>query len=324
MEKTSALIMILFLVFILNANAQVGIGISLPNGSAMLDVTSSAKGFLPPRMTAAQRDAIVNPAAGLLIWCSDVGASGEIEVFNGTSWTNMIGGAVALIPVLPTITTTAASSITATTASSGGTISSDGNAPITARGVCWSTSQNPTISDSHTADGATSATFVSSITGLIPGTTYYVRAYSSNKMGIAYGNQISIVTLYFDNSSGLINYYPFNSNANDFTGNGNNGTIYGAQLANDRHGNTNSAYYFDGSNNNYIATSILQTNPQIFSINIWFKVAPVFQGNYFVSFTDAPTGLSFNWDRCFGLTADGRAFAYVFSGAQQWLYSTST
>ena len=172
-------------------SGTIAAGTTTPDPSAKIDVTSTTQGFLPPRMTAAQRDAIVNPAAGLMIWCSDVGASGEIEVFNGTSWTNMIGGAVALIPVLPTITTTAASSITATTASSGGTISSDGNAPITARGVCWSTSQNPTISDSHTSDGSGNGTYTSSVSGLTSGTTYYIRSYATNKAGIAYGNQVS-------------------------------------------------------------------------------------------------------------------------------------
>ena len=62
----------------------------------MLDVKSTAKGFLPPRMTFVQRDAIISPAAGLIVWCSNCGASGELEVFNGTSWTNMTGGAGAV------------------------------------------------------------------------------------------------------------------------------------------------------------------------------------------------------------------------------------
>jgi uncharacterized protein (TIGR02145 family) len=78
--------------------AQIGIGIANPAASAQLDVTSTNKGLLPPRMTQAQRDAIASPAAGLMIWCSNCGASGEIQVYNGTTWTNMIGG-VASAPV---------------------------------------------------------------------------------------------------------------------------------------------------------------------------------------------------------------------------------
>lgn len=77
--------------------AQVGIGISTPNTSAQLDVTSTSKGFLPPRMTYSQRSAIVSPVAGLMVWCSNCGSNGvyngEMQVYNGSSWTNMIGGA---------------------------------------------------------------------------------------------------------------------------------------------------------------------------------------------------------------------------------------
>lgn len=100
------------------------------------------------------------------------------------------------IPVitLPTISTSAMSSITATTAFSGGNISSDGGESVTARGVCWSTSINPTIADSKTTDGNGIGTFTSSITGLIPNTSYYVRAYATNIVGTAYGNEISFTT----------------------------------------------------------------------------------------------------------------------------------
>jgi hypothetical protein len=58
---------------------------SSPNSSAMLDVSSTSKGFLPPRMTQAQRAAIASPAAGLMIWCADCGLHGEAQVYNGTT-----------------------------------------------------------------------------------------------------------------------------------------------------------------------------------------------------------------------------------------------
>jgi hypothetical protein len=58
----------------------------------VLEVNSTNQGFLPPRVYAAQRDAIVSPVAGLTIWCSNCGVSGEMQVFNGGAWTNMIGG----------------------------------------------------------------------------------------------------------------------------------------------------------------------------------------------------------------------------------------
>jgi hypothetical protein len=64
----------------------VGIGTNSPNPSSILDLSSSNKGLLPPRMTFAQRNSIATPAPGLLVWCTDCGASGELCVFNGVSW----------------------------------------------------------------------------------------------------------------------------------------------------------------------------------------------------------------------------------------------
>ena len=94
----------------------------------------------------------------------------------------------------PTVTTTAISSITTNSASSGGDITSDGGASITARGVCWSTSENPTIANSHTSDGTGSGSFTSSITGLSPGTMYHVRAYATNSAGTGYGDDFSLTS----------------------------------------------------------------------------------------------------------------------------------
>lgn len=94
-----------------------------------------------------------------------------------------------------TLTTTAVTNITSSTAVSGGNITSDGGAAVTARGVCWSTSANPTISDNKTTDGSGKGVFTSNITGLQPATTYHVRAYATNSVGTAYGNDISFTTL---------------------------------------------------------------------------------------------------------------------------------
>jgi uncharacterized protein (TIGR02145 family) len=94
------------------------------------------------------------------------------------------------VPVIATLTTTAASAITATTATSGGNITSDGGSTITARGVCWNTSVSPTIANSKTIDGTGTGIFASSITGLTAGTIYYIRAYATNSAGTAYGNEI--------------------------------------------------------------------------------------------------------------------------------------
>lgn len=94
----------------------------------------------------------------------------------------------------PTLNTTTIGSITQTTATSGGNITDAGGLTITARGVCWSTSANPTISNSHTTNGTGTGAFSSSLTGLTSGTTYYVRAYATNSVGTAYGSQTSFKT----------------------------------------------------------------------------------------------------------------------------------
>jgi uncharacterized protein (TIGR02145 family) len=78
--------------------AQVGVGTTTPNGSAALDITSTTSGLLPPRMTEAQRDLIGTPAAGLMVYCTDCGANGEPQFYNGTSWVNMVGGGAAAGP----------------------------------------------------------------------------------------------------------------------------------------------------------------------------------------------------------------------------------
>mgnify|MGYP001009074486 FL=1 len=72
--------------------AQIGINNENPDASAALDITSTTGGLLPPRMSETNRDEIPSAVAGLLIWCSDCGISGQLQVFNGTEWTNLTGG----------------------------------------------------------------------------------------------------------------------------------------------------------------------------------------------------------------------------------------
>ena len=174
----------------LASHAQVGIGTSSPN--AALDVTSTTNGFLPPRMTYAQRQAISSPATGLMIYCTDCG-TGEPQYYNGSAWLNMIGGTATTQP--PTVaSTTAASNITSTSATSGGNITNDFGNTIIAMGVCWSIIPNPTTADSKTIQSGTTGSFTSNITGLTSGTLYYVRAYATSAGGTSYGDQVSFTT----------------------------------------------------------------------------------------------------------------------------------
>ena len=95
---------------------------------------------------------------------------------------------------MPIVTTNNVTNITQTTATCGGNVSDDGGATVTARGVCWSTNQNPTIGNSHTTDGSGMGSYTSGITGLTQGTTYYVRAYATNSAGTSYGEQRTFIT----------------------------------------------------------------------------------------------------------------------------------
>ncbi len=96
---------------------------------------------------------------------------------------------------LPTVTTTSLSSVTMTSASGGGNVVADGGATVTARGVCWSTTVNPTIAlSTKTTDGSGTGIFTSAITGLTAATTYHVRAYATNSVGTSYGGDSSFTT----------------------------------------------------------------------------------------------------------------------------------
>ena len=95
---------------------------------------------------------------------------------------------------LPTLTTTSVSNISYTTATTGGNVTSDGEATVTARGVCYSTTSNPTISNSKVTSGSGTGSFTCNLTGLKDGTKYYVRAYATNSKGTAYGEEKTFTT----------------------------------------------------------------------------------------------------------------------------------
>jgi hypothetical protein len=98
-------------------------------------------------------------------------------------------------PVLvPTVSTTAVSLILTTTATSGGNVTNDGSGTVVSRGICYSTSHNPTLLSDFVESGSGTGNFIATINGLNPGTTYYVKAFASNSAGTAYGNEVSFST----------------------------------------------------------------------------------------------------------------------------------
>jgi hypothetical protein len=146
-------------------------------------------------------DSKTNRGTGKGIFTDSIsGLSPNIVYYVRAYATNNIGTAYSsqvsftTITSAPILTTQTYSAVTATTAISGGTITSDGGITITAVGVCWATTQNPTIANSKTRDDISTG-FFSYLTELMSNTTYYVRAYATNSLGTSYGAQISFTTL---------------------------------------------------------------------------------------------------------------------------------
>jgi uncharacterized protein (TIGR02145 family) len=96
--------------------------------------------------------------------------------------------------MIPTVTTSSATGITPSSATLGGDVTSDGGSAVTSRGVAYGLSTNPTTSGTITTDGSGVGSFVSTLAGLISGTQYYVRAYATNSVGMAYGNEVTFTT----------------------------------------------------------------------------------------------------------------------------------
>jgi uncharacterized protein (TIGR02145 family) len=170
------------------------------------DNSTNETGFKIERRTGSANYSVVGTVNQDILSFSDTGLTPNTTykyrvyaynaVGNSLTYTNEVTLTTPTQGGLSNLTTTAASSITQTTATTGGIVSSDGGATITTRGVVWSTSANPTISlTTKTTDGTGIGAFTSNITGLSANTTYYVRAYGTNNIGTAYGNEVSFTTV---------------------------------------------------------------------------------------------------------------------------------
>lgn len=111
----------------------------------------------------------------------------------GTAYGNEISF-TTVASALATVTTAEVTNLTSVAGVSGGNVTNDGGAPVTARGLVWGTTSNPTVEGNHTSDGAGAGAFTSNMTDLSDGTVYYVRSYATNKVGTSYGNEIRIIT----------------------------------------------------------------------------------------------------------------------------------
>ena len=118
----------------------------------------------------------------------------------GISLGNMLTFKTPTLASWPSVTTSNVLSINKTTALGGGNVTRPGGRVLTAVGVCWNTSPNPTTANSFISSSVGLGPFTSNITGLTAGTTYYVCAYATNANGTAYGNEVVFVTEPIDNT----------------------------------------------------------------------------------------------------------------------------
>ena len=117
---------------------------------------------------------------------------------------------------LPTVTTSTATLINQFTCISGGNVLNNGGDSVIERGICYNTLPTPTISNNKTISGSGNGVFVSMLTNLAPNSSYYIRAYAKNSVGIAYGNETQIQTQPIDSAKfifigGRNQFYCFNA-----------------------------------------------------------------------------------------------------------------
>ena len=132
-------------------------------------------------------------------YASDLNGDGNSDLLdNPTLEGNILNFIFSLQPawtgLLPVVSTAAVSTIIGNSAICGGEVLSDGNLPVVARGICWSSTPQPMVTDNKTNDGTGTGSFVSTISGLLPNTTYYIRAYATNSVGTVYGNEVDFIT----------------------------------------------------------------------------------------------------------------------------------
>jgi len=182
----------------------------------------------------------------------------------GTSYGNEVSFDTSPVG-LATLTTYNTTSVESTTAVSGGNITFDGGASITARGVCWAITPNPTILDNKTNDGSGTGSFASNITGLSPTTTYYLRAYATNSAGTAYGNEVTfnttgyLATIRTYNVDHISQWSAFVNNEITWDG-GAEVTSRGVCWSTDQNPTTADTKTNDGSGTGYFVSSLINLN----------------------------------------------------------------
>jgi hypothetical protein len=165
------------------------------------DNSSNETGFKIERKTSGSFQEIGSVAAGITSY-TDLSVQANSTYIYRVFAYNAVGNSLqpsnevtATTRSLPVLTSVSITNTTNTSATAGGNITSDGGSSITAKGVVWHTSPNPTTAlSTKTSDGTGTGIFSSAISGLAANTTYYVRAYATNTYGTSYGNELSFTT----------------------------------------------------------------------------------------------------------------------------------
>ena len=210
-------------------NVLVGLADSV-TPSAKFQINSKTQGFLPPRMTQTERDAIITPDLGLMVYCIDCNATGQLQSFdgnkwkgesimpngshigdmlywNGNVWDTVSAGNPGQYMILdeiskpkwagsayPIVVTNPATNVTLNEGTMSGQLTNNGGSSIIAQGFCWSLNPNPTINDNVWTSTAPISNSISYTITNIPQTKYYFRIWASNSLGVGYGRVDSLNT----------------------------------------------------------------------------------------------------------------------------------
>jgi len=232
--------------------------------------------------------------------------------------------------VVPDLLVENPTAITQTSATFAATISDNGGRPILVKGFIWGTSAtiNLITNLGKTTNGTGTDSFSDAANGLSPETEYFVLAYATNSTAKAFTtlaeedeNPINTVGEPTWIKDGLVAWYPFNGNANDESGNGNNGTVNGATLSADRFGKSGKAYSFDGVND-YLKIDFSPTI--IKSLTFWISLKEPNVNKYITSKSSGDGGTVINWQNNLIKARLGSPGGYFLSGYQpylnQWYY----
>jgi hypothetical protein len=186
---------------------------------AWTDKSTNESGFKIQRKTGTQTFADIGTTGKDVTIYSDKGLTAgttytyRVYSYNNTGASPTYSNEVTVATNdLATLTTLAVSNVIEDRATSGGNITSDGGSPITQRGICWSTTPNPTTANNIVLSGTGIGNFTTNLTGLNPNTTYYVRAFAINSAGTAYGNELSFTMPSWIITELLVNGNPMSGN----------------------------------------------------------------------------------------------------------------